>query len=808
MRRQIKKAAVLGAGVMGATIAAHLANAGIPCYLLDIVPNELTEEEKKKGLNLEHPAVRNRLAAQGKENALKAKPAAFFVPENAELVTVGNLEDHLVWLREADWIIEVVVERLDIKQRLLEKVEQFRKPGAIVSSNTSGIPIRAIAEDRSPEFRQHFLGTHFFNPPRYMRLLEIIPTPDTLPEIVDFMSDFGRRALGKGVVLAKDTPNFIANRIGVHGLIVTLRAMAEMGLSVEEVDAITGPAMGRPKSASFRTLDLVGLDTFLHVARNVRESVTDSAEKDEFVVPEFLEKMVAERWLGDKTGQGFYKKAVGPKGKEYLSLDWRALEYRPQQKAVFASLEAAKQAQGAAARLKTLIQSNDRAGQFAWAILKKSLLYTAAKIPEIADDIVNVDRAMRWGFNWELGPFEVWDAIGVAGSVERMRRERETLPPIVERLLAAGGKSFYLKKEGVTYYFDLASGDYQPVEERPDVLFLPDIKARRGVVKENTGASLIDLGDGVACLEFHTKSNAIGTDIIEMIRYSVDEVSRNFEGLVLANHGKNFSVGANLMLMLMEAQDENWDDIELMVRQFQNAAMLLKYSSKPTVAAPHQMALGGGCEVCLGCDRIQASAETYIGLVEVGVGLIPAGGGTKEMLLRNMAQAPKPLKGSAVAMNIDLQPFVNRAFETIAMAKVSTSGQEAKTLGYLRPNDGITMAPDRLIHDAKQVVLEMARAGYQPPQPQKVEVLGEQGYAGIQLLIHNMQQGGYISEYDAHIAKKLARILTGGDLTSRTVVSEQYLLDLEREAFMSLLGERKTQERMSYMLTNGKPLRN
>ncbi|KKM10882.1 3-hydroxyacyl-CoA dehydrogenase [Clostridiales bacterium PH28_bin88] len=807
MRRDISKAMVLGSGVMGSTIAAHLANVGIPTYLLDIVPGELTEEEKWKGLTLENPVVRNRLAARGKEGALKARPAAFYVPENADLVSVGNLEDNLSWASEVDWIIEVVVERLDVKRDLFQKLEAYRRPGTIVSSNTSGISINAMAEGRSEDFRRHFLGTHFFNPPRYMRLLEVIPGRDTLPEVVEFMMGFGHRVLGKGVVLAKDTPNFVANRIGVYGMVATINAMVEDGLTVEQVDAITGPAMGRPKSATYRTADLVGLDTFMHVARNVRDSLADPGEKREFLTPEFLEEMLKNRWLGDKSGQGFYKKVKSEQGKEVLSLDYRTLEYRPQQKAKFPSLEAAKAVEDLPKRLKGLVYAQDPAGKFAWKIMKKTLLYSAARVPEIADDIVNIDRGMKWGFNWELGPFEAWDAIGVEESVARMRQEGETIPPLVEKLLAKGYKSFYRKEGGKTWYFDQESGEYQALSHVPDVIFLPDLKEQRRVVKSNAGASLVDLGDGVACLEFHSKSNAIGSDIVEMIRYSVEEVSKNFAGLVLGNHGKNFSVGANLVLILLEAQDDNWEDLDMMVRQFQGAAMALKHCPKPVVAAPFQMALGGGCEMVLAAHRVQASAETYMGLVEVGVGLLPAGGGTKEMLLRAMERIPSQ-PGSQVPLNIDPTSFVARAFENIATAKVSTSGPDAQRLGYLRTTDGITINPDRVIYEAKQAVLAIAREGFKPPQPAKVRVLGRQGYAGLDLMVYTLHQGGYISDYDAHIARKIARVLSGGDVSPGTVVTEQYILDLERENFLSLLGELRTQQRIQHMLATGKPLRN
>ncbi|MCL6635360.1 MAG: 3-hydroxyacyl-CoA dehydrogenase [Peptococcaceae bacterium] len=805
--RRIDRAAVLGSGVMGAAIAAHLANVGIPTYLLDIVPPQLTEEDKQKGLTAENHVFRNRFAVKAKEMLLKAKPAPLYVPENAALITPGNFEDHLGWLAEADWIIEVVVERLDIKQDLLKKVEKVRKPGSIVSSNTSGISINKMSEGLSEEFRRHFLGTHFFNPPRYMQLLEIIPGCDTLPEVTSFMMDFGSRVLGKGVVLCKDTPNFIANRIGVYGMMSTIHAMLDLGLTVEEVDALTGTAMGRPKSASFRTLDMVGLDVLLHVSKNVYDAVTDPAEKEMFSPPAFLEKMVAQKWLGDKTGGGFYKKVKTEAGKQILVLDYNTLEYRPKAKAGFASLEAAKQLPGPGKRIKALVSGKDKGAQFAWRITKEMLLYSAGKAEEIAGDIVAVDQAMKWGFNWELGPFELWDAIGVPESVERMKAEGAAIPPLVEKLLASGQKSFYGKKDTTRTYFDLKSGEAKEQVLPEGVILLPALKEQGRLIKSNQGASLIDLGDGVACLEFHSKSNAIGSDIIEMVKVALSEVEKNYEGLVIGNHGKNFSVGANLMLILFEAEDENWDDLDYMVKEFQNATTSLRYCKKPVVAAPFRMALGGGCEFCLGSDRVQALAETYMGLVEVGVGLLPAGGGTKELLFRAMEALPQ--KGdSKVSLSYDPVPLVCRAFETIAMAKVATSGPEAVKLGYMRPTDGITTNPDRLIYEAKQAVLKLAQEGYRAPQPRTVAVTGSDGYAAMQLMIYTLRQGGYISDHDAHIAKKIAFVLAGGEVTPGTVVPEQYILDLEREAFLSLLGEPKTQERMRYMLAHGKPLRN
>lgn len=799
MARQIHRVAVIGSGVMGAGIAAHLANVGIPSYLLDIVPRSLTAEEEAKGLTLESPQVRNRIAEQGKARLLKEKPAPLYDAGRIDLITTGNLEDHLHYLKEADWIIEVVVENLEVKRKVFEQVDQYRRPGTIVSSNTSGISIHAMAEGRSEDFRRHFLGTHFFNPPRYLKLLEVIPHSETDPELVEFMKEFGEKRLGKGVVVCKDTVNFIANRIGTYGLLVTVDAMIKGCYGVDEVDAVTGPAMGRPKSATFRTLDVVGLDTFLHVANNVYENVTDPEEKKVFIVPGFMQEMVEKKWLGSKSGQGFFKQVKSEAGKEILALDIDRMEYRPRKKLNAPSLQASKSAKDLKTKLQTLIYAKDRAGELAWNITKKTLIYAANKLGEIADDILSIDRAMRWGFGWELGPFELWDAIGFQKSAARMKEEGEVLPAWIEEMLASGKSSFYLSQEGKRFHY--LKGEYKGIEERKEVISLARLKEAGKEIKGNAGASLIDLGDGVACLEFHSTGNALGTDIIQIAHYALEEVERNYEGLVIGNQGKHFSAGANLMLILMEAQDENWDEIRYIGQQLQNFTMKVKYFNKPVVSAPFSMTLGGGFEVAATAARIQAAAETYMGLVETGVGVIPAGGGCKEMLYRFMERVPE---GS----NIDIQPLVNQVFETIAMAKVSTSADDAKKLGYLRPQDGITINQDYLIYDAKQKVLELAKAGYRAPQPKKIKVVGEPGYAVMKLAAYSMRTSGYISEHDEKIASKLAFVLAGGNLPAGTEVSEQYLLDLELEAFISLAGEPKSQARMQHMLATGKPLRN
>src|SRR6267378_1111624 len=681
---RIEKAAVLGAGTMGAQIAAHLANARVPTLLLDIVPRELSAEEKAKGLTLEAKEVRNRIARNGLEAAKKAKPAAFFTPESAALVTIGNFDDDLAKLKDCDLIIEAVVENLEIKRKLYERVEQQLRPGAILASNTSGIPISLLAAGRSEDFRQHFLGVHFFNPPRYLHLVEIIRTEWTKPEISCFLFGFLDQRLGKGVVPAKDRPNFIANRIGTFGALHTIKTMIDDGYSIEDVDKITGPVIGRPKSATFRTFDIVGLDVFSHVIKNLYEALPDDAEREMFVAPELLSNMVARGILGNKTKGGFYKKQRGEGGKtEYWVIDPATLEYRPSHKVKFPSLEMAKNIDDLGERLKALVWGKDRVGAFLWKTFARTLCYAANRIPEIADTVVEVDRAMRWGFGWELGPFEVWDAIGVEKSVARLKEEGQSVPASVQNMLDGGAKSFYKKQNGQQFYYDFASEQYLPLSDPAGTIILKSVKDRTGVIKKNSGASLIDIGDGVACLEFHSKMNAIGGDTLQMVKTALTEVERNFVGLVVGNQGQNFSVGANLMLMLMEAQEENWEELDLIGRYFQQATMSLRYSPKPVVVAPFQMVFGGGCEMVLHADRVRAAAETYIGLVEVGVGIIPAGGGAKELLLRTLDSIPGNVDDA------DPFPFVKRAFETIALAKVATSAEEARTLGFLSVDDTI-----------------------------------------------------------------------------------------------------------------------
>jgi 3-hydroxyacyl-CoA dehydrogenase len=790
----IKKAAVLGSGVMGSGIAAHLANIGIPTLLLDIVPRELTKEEEAKGLTLADRQVRNRISAASIQKLLKQKPAPLAVKKNIALIEAGNLEDDLNKLSEVDWVIEVVVENLSVKQQVFEKVEKYRKPGSIISSNTSGISVEAMVEGRSEDFKKHFLGTHFFNPPRYLKLLEVIPTQYTDPEVLLFMKRFGEDVLGKGVVVAKDTANFIANRIGTYGLLITVQEMLKGGYSVGEIDSITGPLIGRASSATFRTLDVVGLDTFAHVAGNVYEKVSGK-EKEVFEVPAFMKKMIQNGWLGSKSGQGFFLK----KSKEILELDPNTLEYGPRKKLSTPAVEMSKQEKGTANKMKALVYANDRAGQFLWNTTSQSLVYAAQLLGTIADDIVSIDRAMKWGFGWEMGPFETWDAIGLEKSLQKMQADGLEVPAWVTEMLEKGHQSFYIEENGVQFFYK--NGEYRLVEKNPKAINLKQLKKQKGVIKKNSGASLVDLGDGVALLEFHSPNNAIGLDIIQMINFAVDEVEKNYKGLVIGNQGKNFCVGANLAMMLMEAQDDNILELDMVIRHFQNAMMKIKYSAKPVVAAPFGMTLGGGAEVCLPAAHIQASAETYMGLVEVGVGLLPGGGGNKELYIKHLEGLPN-------GVPVDLQAVANKVFETIATAKVSTSGAEARENNFLGLADGISVNGDHLLYDAKQAVLALHEQGYKPRVRKNIPVVGETGYATLLLGAEGMKLSGYISEYDLKIAKKVAFVIAGGRVPYGTEVDEQYLLNLEREAFLSLIRELKTQQRMQHMLVKGKPLRN
>jgi 3-hydroxyacyl-CoA dehydrogenase len=800
---KVGKAAVLGAGTMGAGIAAHLANAGIPTLLLDIAPSELTPDEEKRGLSLDSPAVRNRIVNSLFEAAKKLKPAPFMLGDNAKLIKAGNFTDDIEKLKDCDLIIEAVVENLDIKHKLFTEVDKHRKPGAVIATNTSGIPIDSIAEPFSDDFKKHFIGVHFFNPPRYMKLVEIIPGKQTDGEVACKVAGFLDQRLGKGVVPAKDRPNFIANRIGTFGMMATVHEMLEMGFTPTEVDQMTGKAIGHASSATFRTSDLVGLDVLAHVNKNLYPAIPDDEDREVFQIPGVIDQMLEKKLLGDKTKGGFYKKTKNAEGKtEILELDLNTFEYKPQQKTKFASIDAAKAIDDQSARINKLVWGDDKVADFLWKTMSRTFRYSANRIPEIADTIVEVDNAIKWGFGWTIGVFESWDAVGVRKSIERMKAEGQAVPENVEKMLASGAETFYKNDSGQESYFDLVSGEYKETPARPGVTVLKSVKERSGTIKSNPGASLIDLGDGVACLEFHSKMNSIGGDTVQMMNFAIDEVERNFKGLVVGNQGGNFSAGANIMLLLLAAQEEEWDDINMMVHALQQAVMRLRYSAKPVVTAPYGLTLGGGCEIAIHGDRVRAAGETYIGLVEVGVGVIPAGGGTKEMTMRAM-------DASRATPDSDPLNFLKKTFEMIGMGKVATSAQEAKAWGFLRNVDSISMNGDRLIADAKQEVLNLDASGYVQPVPREdIYVMGEAGQSAMKIALHMMKQGGFISDHDQLIGQKLAKVMSGGDMNHSAFVSEQYLLDLEREAFVSLCGERKTQERIAAMLKTGKPLRN
>jgi 3-hydroxyacyl-CoA dehydrogenase len=813
--KRINKVAVLGAGTMGARIAAHFANAGVPSYLLDIVPADVTDGADA--------GARNKFAAAGLEGAKKSKPAAFMDSSLARLVTVGNFEDDLKKLAGVDWIIEAVVENLDLKRALLRKVEAIRKPGTIVTTNTSGLPVGKIAEEFSDDFRRSWFGTHFFNPPRYMRLLELIPTPEADSTAIDAVSHFCNVRLGKGVVIAKDTPNFIANRIGTFSVLNVMRLMQDMDFNIEDVDALTGQAVGWPKSATFRTIDLVGLDILGHVVSNMMANVHD--ERSDLRLPEFFTQMIQRKWLGDKTKGGFYKKSkCAGKEEERLGLDWKTLEYRPRQKAKFTALDMAKNIEDTGARLRTLLglegspQKGDKAGAFLWASLSDLWAYSANRIPEISNSIVEIDRAMRLGFNWELGPFELWDAAGVEATVVRMKKEGKQVAANVEKLLGAGQKSWYgddPKSASGRTYFDLAAGGLQPVQVPAGVWSVTVAKKSNGVVKKNSGASLVDLGDGVGCIEFHSKMNSLGADIVGLILQTLKAggPGDNFDAFVISNDATNFSVGANLMLLLMSVQEDEWDDVDLAIRQFQGMTQAIKFSPKPVVSAPFGLCLGGGTEISLHAAARQPHAELYTGLVEVGVGLLPGGGGCKEMLLRAVdgATVARGGKGSgeALAGSIEMLEAMKRAFESIATGKVATSAHEARGMGFLSESDRITMNRERVLSDAKERALELVRGGYEPPVPRiDIPAPGENLLATLKMGVHMMRQGDFVTDYEVKLGGKIAEVLCGGNVTPGTPVSEQYILDLEREGFKSLCGEKKTQERIQYTLKTGKTLRN
>ncbi len=796
----IKKVAVLGSGIMGSRIACHFANIGVEALLLDIVPKELTEEEKKQGLTSESPAVRNRIVNDAFQKTIKSNPAPLYHPSFAERISLGNFEDNMKDIAGCDWTIEVVVENLNIKKQVFDQVEKYRKPGTLITTNTSGIPINLMLDGRSEDFQRYFCGTHFFNPPRYLRLLEIIPSQKTDPQVVQFLMHYGDLYLGKETVLCKDTPAFIANRIGVYGILSTMHTVEKMGLSVSEVDKLTGPVIGRPKSATFRTMDVVGLDTTVNVANNLFGALKHDESREMFQLPGIVKGLYERKWLGDKTGQGYYKKTKDEKGKTViLELDFGTHEYREQPKAKFAALEAAKPKDDLKERLQILINAKDKAGEFYRATFYDLFKYCSYRIPEIADELYRIDQAVAAGFGWEYGPFETWDMLGVRETVGKMETAGAKPSQWVYEMLENGAESFYKAENGKRLYYDISNKSYQVIPGTDEFILLDTLRDNK-VLWKNDGATIFNLGDGILNVAFHTKMNTLGAGPIEAINRAIDMAEKDYVGVVIGNEGQNFSAGANLAMLFMYAIEQEFEEVEMMIRQFQNTMMRARYSSIPVVVAPHGMALGGGCELTMHADQVQAAAETYIGLVEVGVGLIPAGGGTKEMTLR----VSDRLEAGDIELN-DLQ----NAFMNIATAKVSTSAQEAFDMHILRDRDNITLNRKRLIADAKEAALALAEAGYSQPVPRKdIKVQGKSGLALFHAGIYGMRMGHYISDHDKKIAEKIAYVMCGGDLSYPQTVSEQYLLDLEREAFLSLTGEKKTLERIQSLLQGGKPVRN
>lgn len=801
MNRSIKKVAVLGSGVMGSRIACHFANIGVEALLLDIVPKELNDAEKAKGLTEQSPAFRNRIVNEAFQSAVKSNPAPLYQASFASRVKLGNFEDHMKDIKDYDWVIEVVVENLDIKKKVFEQVEKYRKPGTLITSNTSGIPIHLMLEGRSEDFQKHFCGTHFFNPPRYLKLLEIIPTPKTDPEIVKFLMHYGDLYLGKTMVLCKDTPAFIANRVGIYAILKVVDTMQKLDLNVDEIDKLTGPVIGRPKSATFRTSDVVGLDTLIKVANGLYNGLPNDEARDTFKLPSVINKLEENKWLGDKTGQGFYKKVKTPEGKsDIYTLDLKTLEYAPKAKVKFPTLETTKTIDDVKQRFKVLLAGKDKAGEFYRDSFYGLFQYVSNRIPEIADELFKIDDALKTGFGWEVGPFETWDQLGVADTVKKMEEAGYKANVWVSEMIAAGATSFYKVENGQKKYYDIPSKSYKVIPGTEAFIILDNTRASGKVLWKNAGASVHDIGDGILNLEFHSKMNTMGSEVVEGIQKAITLAEENHRGLVIANNGANFSAGANLALVFMYAIEQEYDEVDFMIRQFQNTIMRARYSSVPVVVAPHQMALGGGCELTMHADKVVASAETYIGLVEVGVGLIPGGGGTKEFALR--------CSDAFEAGDVEYNALQN-AFMNIATAKVATSAYEAKEMGILRKSDEIVVNNDRRIAQAKAAVIKLADAGYSKPVPRKdIRVQGKGGMALFLAGVNGMRMGNYISDHDKKIAEKIAYVMCGGDLSYPQSVSEQYLLDLEREAFLSLTGEKKTLERIQAILQGGKPLRN
>ncbi|SHI55045.1 3-hydroxyacyl-CoA dehydrogenase [Mesonia phycicola] len=801
MKRTINKVAIIGSGIMGSGIACHFANIGVEVLLLDIVPRELNAKEEKKGLTLENKEVRNRIVNESLNASLKSKPSPIYHQDFASRITTGNLEDDIAKVAEVDWIIEVVVERLDIKQKVFENLEKYRKPGTLITSNTSGIPIKFMNEGRSEDFKKHFCGTHFFNPPRYLRLFEIIPGPDTSKEVLEFLNDYGKKFLGKKSVIAKDTPAFIGNRIGIFSIMSLFHTVKEMDMTIEEIDKLTGPVIGRQKSATFRTVDVVGLDTLVHVANGLYENVPSDEAHDLFKLPDFIGTMMENKWLGSKTGQGFYKKVKKEDGSsEIKSLDLNTMEYRARKSASFATLEMTKTIDNVEDRFKVLVAGKDKAGEFYRKNFSALFAYVSNRIPEISDELFKIDDGMKAGFGWEHGPFQVWDAIGVEKSVEMMKAEGYDPAAWVTEMLETGVKSFYTVKNGNTYYYDIPQKKHVKIPGQDSFIILDNIRESKAVFK-NSGVVVEDLGDGILNVEFRSKMNSIGGDVLDGLNKAIDLAEKEYQGLVVCNDGKNFSVGANIGMIFMMAVEQEYDELNMAIKYFQDTMMRMRYSSIPTIAAPHNMALGGGCELSLHADKVVAHAETYIGLVEFGVGVIPGGGGSKEMTVR----AADTFQKDDVQLN-----RLRENFLTIGMAKVSTSAYEAYDTNILQKGkDIVVVNRDNQLAIAKKHALLMAENGYtQPIRRKDIKVLGKQALGAFYVGTDQMSAGKYISEHDKKIANKLAYVMAGGDLSAASYVSEQYLLDLEREAFLSLTGERKTLERIQHMLKKGKPLRN
>ena len=801
MTRRIKKVAIVGSGIMGSGIACHFANIGVEVLLLDIIPRELNEKEKAKGLSLKDSVVRNRLVNEALKTSLKSKPSPIYSQKFANRIKTGNIEDDLHKIKDVDWIMEVVVERLDIKQQVFEKIEKHRTPGTLITSNTSGIPIKFMNEGRSEDFQKHFAVTHFFNPPRYLKLFEVVPGPKCIQEVTDFLMMYGDKFLGKTSVLAKDTPAFIGNRIGIFGIMSLFHVVKEMGLTIEEVDKLTGPVIGRPKSATFRTIDVVGLDTLVHTANGVKDNCPNDEMRDQFVIPDYVNTMMENKWLGSKTKQGFYKMTKNANGKrEILSLDLNTLEYRAKKSAKFETLELTKSIDNVTDRFKVLVAGKDKAGEFYRKSFAAMFAYVQNRIPEISDELYRIDDGLRAGFGWEHGPFQIWDAIGVAKGVEIMKAEGKEPAGWVTEMLSNGETSFYSVKEGATFYYDIPSKSHLKKPGQDSFIILDNIRKTNEVWK-NSGAVIQDIGDGILNLEFQSKMNTIGADVLTAINKAIDLAETNYQGLVVGNQAANFSVGANIGMIFMMAVEQEYDELNYAIKYFQDTMMRMRYSSIPTIAAPHGMALGGGCEISLHADKVVAAAETYMGLVEFGVGVIPGGGGSKEMALR----ASDLFHKGDVQLNVLQEHFL-----TIGMAKVATSAYEAFDIGLLQKGkDVVVVNKERQIAQAKQHALLMAESGYTQPATRKdVLVLGKQALGMFLVGTDSMEASHYISEHDKKIANKLAYVMAGGDLSEPTKVTEQYLLDIEREAFLSLTTERKTLERIQHMLKTGKPLRN